>query len=223
MISTENHSLLPNRTALETTCKAISVLDAILSADWEFRYYSFNSKWDVNEKCLQMRNGSGDEMHILFHQDGCAINGFAHEFEPCDKEQLTANLPTEFNEFIYGEPVQSIGTTFCLWSTNTNEWQTGEIYNHENNSKEMLSILDGKPQTYVDWATEYFDESFIESGLPIKTVTEIYNGTVLTRPMVLSIVRDHEDWNQLEKDLLEIGYPFDFKSSDGKKAKWKCW
>ena len=40
-----------------------------------------------------MRNGSGEEMHVLFREDGCAINGFAHEYEKKDKAKLMHNLP----------------------------------------------------------------------------------------------------------------------------------
>jgi len=96
MISTKNYSSLPDRKSLETICKSISVLDAIISQEWQYRYYSYNSRWDTNERCLQMRNGSGNEMHILFREDGCAINGFAHEYEQQDKVKLTNNLPTIF-------------------------------------------------------------------------------------------------------------------------------
>ncbi len=125
-----------------------------------------------------------------------------------------------------GEPVKSIGTTFCLWSTELKNWQTGEIENHENNSQEMLSIFDGQPKSYIDWATEYFEESYKESGVPLDIVTQIYDGQTLTKPMVLSIVDELEDWEQLERDLIEIDYPYDFKSDNGrneKKSKWKFW
>lgn len=160
MISTENYSLLPDRKSLKKICKAISVLDAIISQEWQFRYYSYNSKWDTNERCLQMRNGSGDEMHILFREDGCAINGFAHEYNQQDKTKLTNNMPAIFNDFIFGEPVKSVGTTFFLWTTELKNWQVGQLENFEDNSEEMLKIFDGQPQTYIDWATEYFEESY---------------------------------------------------------------
>ena len=213
MISTKNYSLLPDRKSLETICKAISVLDAIISQEWQYRYYSFNSKWDTNERCLQMQNGSGEEMHILFLEDGCAINGFAHEYEQKDKAKLTNNLPTIFNDFIFGEPVKSIGTTFCLWTTELKNWQVGQLENFEDNSEEMLNIFDGNPQTYIDWATEYYEEEgvLVESGIPLDTVTKIYNGQTLTKEMVLTIVEELEDWEQLETDLKEIGYPYKFR------------
>jgi hypothetical protein len=211
MISTKNFSLLPDRKSLQRICKAISVLDAIISQEWEYRYYSYNSKWDKNEECLQMRDGSGDEMHILFREDGCVINGFAHEYDQPDKKKLTKNLPEIFNEFIFGEPVKTIGTTFCLWTTELKNWQVGQLENYKDNSKELLSIFDGKPKSYIDWATDYFEESYKESGIPLDAVTKIYNGEPLTKKMVLSIVDELEDWKQLKADLKEINYPCDFK------------
>lgn len=209
MISTKDYSLLPDVKTLQNICKSISVLDAILSQEWEYRYYSYNNKWSDGEEFFEMRDGSGDQMLILFTQNGCVINGFAHEYSQQDKQKLTANLPSVFHEFIFGEPVNSIGTTFCLWTTDNN-WQVGKIENYEDNSEELLNIFDGNPQTYIDWATEYFEESYKESGIPLETVTKIYNGETLTKEMVLSIVDDLEDWKQLETDLNEIGYPYNF-------------
>ncbi|MCU0351797.1 MAG: hypothetical protein MUF43_13370 [Flavobacterium sp.] len=209
MISTKELNL-PNRQKLQSICKAISVLDAILSQEWEFRYYSYNNKWSENEEFCEMRNGSGDHMLLLFRPDGCIINGYAHECPQQEKEKLTRNLPSNFNEFIFGEPVKTIGTTFCIWTNENNDWRTGQIDNYEDNSEEMLGIFDGNPQTYIDFATAYFEESYIESGIPLETVTDIYNGKTLTKEMVLTIVDTLEDWEQLEADLNEIGYPYNF-------------
>lgn len=226
MISTKNYNSLADRKTLKTICKAISVLDAIISQEWEFRYYSYNSKWDENEECLQMRNGSGDEMHILFREDGCVINGFAHEYKQQDKAKLTNALPAIFNDFVFGEPVKSIGTTFCLWTTELKNWQIGQLESLEDNSEEMLRILDGQPQTYINWAAEYFEESYKESGIPLDIVTKVYNGETLTKEIVLSIVNEIEDWKRLEADLIEINYPYNFddnSNGQAKKSKWKFW
>ena len=165
-------------------------------------------------------------MLILFREDGCVINGYAHEFDQQDKAKLTINLPTIFNDFIFGEPVKSIGTTFCLWTTELKNWQTGQIEIFEDNSEEMLNIFDGQPQTYIAWATDYFEDSYKEGGIPLDTVTKVYGGQTLTREMVLSIVDELEDWDQLEKDLIEINYPYSFKDKSEnkeKKSKWKFW
>ena len=215
MISTNNLTKLPGRETLQNTCKALAVLDAILCQEWEFRYYSYNHEWSENEEVFEMRNGEGDHMLILFRQEGCIINGFAHEYydeeeNPPSKEKLTKRLPTIFNEFIFGEPVKSIGTTYCIWTTGFENWQTGQIKNDDDGSEEMMSILDNNPQTYIHWATEYFEDSYKESGIPLETVNQIYNGKTLTKEMALSIVDELEDWQQLADDMKEINYPFNF-------------
>ena len=211
MISTENPNSLPNRIKLQTICRAISVLDAILEQEWEFRYHSYNKEWADDEEFFEMRNGSGDHLLILFKKEACVINGFAHEFPQPDKHKLTKDLPTTFDEFIFGEPVSMVGTTFCIWTTDHKNWQIGQIESHSDHSSEMLNIFDGQPQTYINWATDYFEGSYARGGIPLETVTQIYNGQTLTKEMVLTIVKELQDWELLESDLIEIGYPYDFE------------
>lgn len=212
MISTKDYSLLPDHNAVRAICKAVSVLDAILCQDWVYRYYSYNRDWDVDEEFCEMRNGEGDQVLILLREDGCVINGFAHECEQPDKSELTKGLPAIFEPFIFAEPVDSIGTTFCLWRTAEENWTHGGTASIPDGSEELLKILDGQPQTYIDWAIPYFAGSFKESGLSLDTVTEIYQGKTLTKAMVFSLIDELEDWSQLTEDLTEIGYPFDFNS-----------
>jgi hypothetical protein len=50
-----------------------------MSPDWEYRYFSFDSKWDLNEMMASMRNGQGDDFFILFNNNGAIIKGFDHE------------------------------------------------------------------------------------------------------------------------------------------------
>lgn len=209
MISTKNYSNLPDRHKLKEICKSISVIDAILCEDWLDRYYTYNSKWADKEEFGGMKNGEGDELLILFRNDGCVINGMTHEYYPRDKAKLTEGLPKIYNEFIFGEPVQSIGTTFCIWTNNQNIWQIGQLENFEDGSKEMLKIFDGNPQTYIDWATDYYENGFAVNENTLKVVTEIYKGKTLTKSMVLTINKDIDHWQQLQEDLMEIKYPND--------------
>jgi hypothetical protein len=210
MISTQNFNLLPDRQSLRRICKAISVLDAIISPEWEYRYHSFNAEWTEGEEFFEIRNGQGNHLLVLFREDGCVISGFAPDYHQPDKKHLTANMPLIFSEFIFGEPVSTIGTTFCLWSAGTEKWQTGKIKNHENGSEEMLGIFDGNPQTYIEWASEYFEDDYVNSELSFDTVRKIYNGEVLTKNMVLYTVVEFEGWSKLQEDLEEIGYPYNF-------------
>ena len=215
MISTKKLQNLPNKEKLQKICKSISVLDAIISQDWEYRYYSYNQKWRKDEELFEMRDGCGDQMLILFTKNGCVINGFAHElydFEESlpSESELIKGIPDVFNDFILGEPVATIGTTFCIWTNENNQWQLGNIKHFKDGSDEMLSIFDGNPQTYIDFAIDYFEEDYSSTENAKNTVIKIYNHETLTREMVLSIVDELEDWAQLESDLEEIGYPYHF-------------
>lgn len=58
--------ILPNREILQKLCKRIVVLDAIFSQEWQYRYYSYNSKWSENEEFCEICNGKGDHILILF-------------------------------------------------------------------------------------------------------------------------------------------------------------
>src|SRR5262249_38357673 len=77
-ISTRNLAL-PGINDLRRLCQSIATLDAILSPEWELRYYSFSSTWTTGTMCASMRNGSGDDFFIHFSPVGALIKGFAHE------------------------------------------------------------------------------------------------------------------------------------------------
>jgi hypothetical protein len=210
MISTQDYRALPDAAALKTLCKALAALDAINSPDWEYRYYSYSADWAEGEEVMTMRDGEGDEMLILFRAEGCVINGFLHEYDQPDKAQITRGLPAYFDDFIFGEPVNSIGTTFCLWYTPAHGWQIGVLENEEDGSEELLSIFDGNPETYAEWADEYYGDETDRSPIAVAAVAQVYQGATLTKELVLRIVDALEDWPQLAEDLQAIGYPYHF-------------
>lgn len=241
-LSTENLNLLPNPTELQRICKSISTLEAIISPDWEYRYYSYQKDWSATEECCEMRNGQGDQMLIVFSSDGTCINGFAHDSEMngwenipikekktfieklfgSKKEQTTEliqefskgvidELPEVFKEFVFGEPIKSIGTTFCIWQNETDkEWKTGKVElpknEYKDGSTDLLQLLDGNPKTYKSWAEEYYEEEFEENELRLEIVQKIYNGTIITKELVKEMNPELEDFEKLKSDLDEIGY-----------------
>ena len=221
-LSTENLNLLPNPTELKRICKSISALESIICQEWEFRYYSFQKDWSENEEFCEMRNGEGDQLQIIFGNSGTCINGFAHESEmngwQKDSKQkisigVVDELPEEFNEFIFGEPVKSIGTTFCIWQIQTdNNWRIGKVKlpndDYKDGSIDLLQLLDGKPLTYKNWAEEYYEENFEDNELKLELVEKIYNGTIITKELVLEINPELDDFEQLKSDLDEIGYEY---------------
>jgi hypothetical protein len=210
MLSTSNYAGLPSPAALQRLAQSLAVLDAINSPDWEYRYYSYNPAWAPDEALLEMRDGEGDQMLVLFRPEGCVLNGYLSEYDQPDKAEATRSLPAAFQDFMFGEPVASIGTTFCLWHTPAHGWQTGTVENEDNGSEELLYIFDNDPATYAEWATEYYLDETDRRPLTAAAVAPIYHHEVLTKAMVLAINEELEDWTMLAADLQEIGYPYNF-------------
>ncbi|GAA1654996.1 hypothetical protein [Actinoplanes couchii] len=51
-------------------CRALAVLEVILSPKQEARYYAFTSSWSDGEELASMDNGCGDAWSILFSAAG---------------------------------------------------------------------------------------------------------------------------------------------------------
>ena len=239
-ISTKNLDGIPEISILKNLCKSLSAIEAIICRDWESRYYSYQNNWDeeLGEEYFEMRNGQGDQFSILFSKFGAIINGFAHESEMSNWEEIEVeqkgflkkmfgkketemqqntwkgvieNVPTEFKSFILGEPIKSIGTTFCIWRKNEeNKWNIGEIDfpkdKYTDGSADLLYILDNNPTTYRKWALEYYDEHFENTKLKIETVKHIYDSKKITKELILELNPEIEDFEDLKNELKEIGY-----------------
>jgi hypothetical protein len=215
---TDFRQKLPSIPELKRICQAIATLDAIICPDWEFRYFSYNSKWDKGEEVASMRDGEGDEYLILFNELGAIINVAALD-EAEDVQKLTlAQVAPEFSHFLATEPIPSLGTTLCLWRKYSDlEWQTidNQAFTDKmfETSQDLLFMLDGNPATYREWAVEYYEDEFSCNldNLPLAWVEEIYKHTPLTKKMVNQLNPEFLDWEDLMDELEEIAYPYDFK------------
>ncbi|MDQ4120401.1 MAG: hypothetical protein M3209_03035 [Acidobacteriota bacterium] len=205
---------LPDIEPLKRLSQSLAMLDAIMSPEWEYRYYSFNSKWNKGEMMASMRNGSGDEYFILFNSHGAILKGFAHEspMSPFANEPpevwrgVLDDVPIEFQGFLT-EPAFSIEeTTFCIWRRYSDvSWQIGNIdYPEDDNpdgSEDLLWILDGNPETYQYFAAEYY-----EQDIHLSAVQHIYEHKPLTDNIISELNADVSK-RELRKDIKEIGYP----------------
>ncbi|MEJ7661779.1 MAG: hypothetical protein WKG07_20465 [Hymenobacter sp.] len=113
MLSTTNYAALPPLPTCSVSARRWPCSTPSTRPEWEYRYYSYNPDWAEQEALLEMRDGEGDQLLVLFRPEGCVISGFLHEYEQPDKVQITKGLPAAFTEFMFGEPVNSIGTTFA--------------------------------------------------------------------------------------------------------------
>ena len=215
MISTHDFSLLPDVNGLRRTLQSMAMLDAVICPDWQFRYYSFNAAWSPEEQMGSMRNGSGDDFFAHFSPAGCWLKGFAHEY-PMTPYRANPKrvwpgvldaVPDEFAACLR-EPAFSVeDVTFCIWRRYSDRsWQIGTIefpagHPDPDGSGFLLSDLDGQPQTYRAWATEYY-----KCEVNSAAVEHVYRHRPLTPGIVVQL-NPELSLAQLIADMTDIGYP----------------
>jgi hypothetical protein len=228
-ISTSDLTALPDINTLKKLCKSLATLDAIISRDWEYRYYSYDDNF------FEMRDGEGDHFQIFFTADGAIINGLAHESE-MNRWNTVAIKPVSLSEKIaalfgrkkteqvqkiwpgvvdsvpkeFKELIKPFGATFCIWRKYTDhKWQIGNIEfpknKYKDGSEELLSILDNDPATYREWAIDYYEDVKIK----VAVVKHIYEFLPVNEKIVTALNPDLEDIDGLKQELDEIGYPQD--------------
>jgi len=212
-------ALLPEIPVLRDRCRALAMIEAIVSPEWEFRYYSFDAGWSPDEEMASMRNGSGDEYSIVFGPPGVFICGLDHEspMSPAINGGLWPGLidtvPAVFEAQVR-EPAFSndgqLDATFVLWrQTSDDGWRTGVIefppYGEHRTSPDgaqMLAILgDPSPDTYLAFATDYY-----ETTLDAAAVAHVWALRPLDDAVVAALNPDLT-LTDVQQDCDEIGYP----------------
>jgi hypothetical protein len=193
---------MPDIATFRRLTRSLAMLDAILSPQWEDRTYSFNSRWSANEMMASMRNGCGDHWFAILCPAGIALHGLAHELVHYAPPGLFAALPPEFHRNLLHEPAfQTEFSTFCLWRRiDDKTWHRGPS-GYPDGSAEMLGILAGHPEQYLDYADEYF-----ERELRLEDIVSVYRHQPLNRELV-GRLNPEVDPNSLQEDMAEIGYP----------------
>lgn len=199
---------LPSIGTLKRICRSVAVLEAIIEPEWMYRYYSFYPEWDDGVEIFFMRNGSGDEMYVIFIAEGVFIKGFTHEL-PFDLYlKRLKELPQCFARFTNKPSFwdDSDGASFCLWRTNDDhDWHyTGYhivMSNGIDTAEELLRILDGKAETYQAWATEYY-----ERDIPFEAVLIVYQHKAITNALI-RILNSKVEIKTIRSEVDKIGYP----------------
>jgi hypothetical protein len=210
MISSRNLDQMPDPTQLRRLLKSLSMLDAIVSPDWESRYYSYNAGWSDDSEMGSMRNGCGDQWFALLTERGVGIVGLAHEsamFRPGDpRPGMFDGLPDALAELRTEPAFDSDNCSFCLWCLAADgTWRRGPVEmadgDDPDGSADLLHLFDLDPESYVTFAADYY-----EVMLPIDAVEAIYAHEPLHEALVSSLNED-VSLDDLQSDLTEIGYP----------------
>lgn len=180
--STRNPSAIPAAKQLERLLVALATLDAILSPEWQFRYYSFNKDWDNSKghRMGSMRNGS-------------------------PPKGVLDNFPDSIEDFLTESAFSMENTTFCLWRLPEETWSVGPVDfpdgEDPDGSEFLLELLSGVPEDYLRFASEYH-----EAEIPLESIQSIYQHEPLTDELVRSL-NSETSLTDLANDLAEIGYP----------------
>ncbi|WP_033216067.1 hypothetical protein [Kitasatospora phosalacinea] len=214
-------SSLPETPVVLERCRALAVLDAILSPVWEDRYYSCDSRWAPRETMASMRDGCGNEYSIVFTAAGAFARGFDHEsaLSPAGRGAagpwpgLLGGVPEAFRAQVE-EPAFSDGegwleATVCFWREAADTaWRASEPAPVPGGGDEdggaaglFELLLDGRPEAYRSFAEEYY-----EVGVDLEAVRHVYAQRPLTREVVRAL-NPELDLTELAEDIAEIGYP----------------
>jgi hypothetical protein len=220
MISTRSLAAFPSVTELVRVTKGLAALDAILCEDWESRSWSFNATWGDKSMMASMRDGSGDEMFILFSPAGTVIKGFAHEsamspFRPKAKNEkqrgialypgVLSGFPVALESFLEEPSFIMEETTFVIWRLGkAKAWSIGDIAwpkaKDPDGSEALLAPLLGDTSSYVKFADEVYEKKIKKADVAHVLANEPLSAALVQR------LRSKRSLLELADDLAEIGY-----------------
>ncbi|HVE73908.1 MAG TPA: hypothetical protein VNA30_02290 [Mycobacteriales bacterium] len=209
---------LPDVPTLIAWSQSMAMLDAILSPEWEMRYFSYDAHWAPGEHMASMRNGSGDEYSFTITPRGTYGRGFDHESAlspytrqpPRPYEGLIDAVPSVLRDAV-AEPAFMLGdvpsVTLTLWRLDGDgAWSCGKPLgvlptSGDDGGTWLFDELDGKPETYRAFAADYY-----ETPVSLGAAAYVFQHRPLTDAVVRSLNADLSV-DDLNDDIRSIGYP----------------
>ncbi|MFN0250942.1 MAG: hypothetical protein ACKV2T_28975 [Kofleriaceae bacterium] len=189
---------LPAPRELERICKGLAALDAMMSDDWEGRYFSFNHAWNTKgkERMASMRNGSGDDWFVVFAPAGVFVKAYWHEYPDEPVAKIYDGLPAKLQAQVR-EPA------FSMEHVTFGGWHDGTAWTLRGNAKpmrEQLAILSGDPNAYRAYASDYFG-----IDVPVDAIVHVLAGKKIDAKLVARITTERT-LADLKEDLAEVAY-----------------
>ena len=207
---------LPDIETLRRWSQSLALLDAILSPDRSYRYFTFNAHLGDNKQLASMQNGSGDEYSIVFASEGALLRGFDHESEmspfaqapPAVWPGVIDQVPAEFQRLLSEAATGDVpDVTVCLWRlAGDTKWRHGPVElptteGDPDGADWLFAELDGQAETYRSYALDYF-----EKEIELAPILHVYEQKPLTQE-VLSTLNPDISLVDMAEDLREIDYP----------------
>ncbi len=185
------------RTDLKKYLNAMAVLDVVMQAKEQAWLRRVNVSSIGKAHAFVIDNGSGDDLVVIFTENGALIKGFDHESEynqfAADEwdnaffEYTFSGLPEEFAELLDEDSRDN--TTFCMWCMDDsdmwvyNEQEINDEEEDDDGGKEFLLLYIRKtPEEWCDWAKDYY-----ETEIASDVVKKVYNGEPLTAEDVVKL------------------------------------
>ncbi|MFR3807268.1 MAG: hypothetical protein ACLTXU_24910 [Enterocloster bolteae] len=92
-------------------------------------------------------------------------------------------------------------STFCVWTEDGTTWNCNPM-DGEDASKDLLTTIDGNPQTYVKYG-----KWFYPADLPLEAVRQLADGGPVTKELVVALNPKRNEWEEIKAGLDKIGYP----------------
>ncbi|WP_436777173.1 hypothetical protein [Yinghuangia sp. YIM S09857] len=208
---------LPAIAVVRDRSRALAMLDAIMSPDWESRYYSFDSRWAPGEELASMRNGSGDDYSIVFSAAGAFARGYDHE-SPMSRtsrpwrglvDAVPEDLVTQVTEPAFCDADGTLRATVCFWRESPDSaWHCGDVVPPAGAGPEadgaawlFALLVDGRPEAYREFAEDYY-----ETEIDLDAVRHVFALRPLTQDLVTRL-NSEVSLEDLADDQAEIGYP----------------
>ena len=208
MISTKDLSGLPNAERLKNFCIGLATLDILMvEEEWSFiRHYTYNPAWRKGKEAFFATDGSDQSMIVMFAPEGCVINGVDSELYDWEEklpriEYLTDGMPPALQKLMGSREVKKMKSTFCVWTEDGITWYCNPM-DGEDASKDLLPLIDGDPQTYVEYG-----KWFYPADLPLETVRQLADGVPVTKELVIALNPKRNEWEEIKTGLDKIGYP----------------
>lgn len=181
---------------LRNKLKALALLDAIIEQEWEYRYFSYNTKWSDTEEMGSLRDGSGGEWFLWTSGELAGYKCLSPEDGLMSElESVKSSASSGFSSFIT-EPAFSMDQATCIWFLENSQWV--KHGNSVNYLIDLETVSNWEASDYQNWATEYY-----EREIDLETVSKILSGQF--NEVLAKKLNPEIEINQLLTELPEIG------------------
>ena len=97
--------------------------------------------------------------------------------------------------------INGVDSELCVWTEDGTTWHCNPM-DGEDASKDLLSTIDGNPQSYVDYG-----KWFYPADLPLEAVRQLADGVPVTKELVAALNPKRSEWEEIKTGLDKIGYP----------------